>query len=78
MGLCGGDAQAQQRRLAEKLPPTTALDWFLAGQERWFEGDVTGAMKSFDRALAMRVHQIRTSPRSPTSPSSTPTWITSL
>jgi tetratricopeptide (TPR) repeat protein len=49
-----GDRPAAQRarRRAEALPPATALDWFLAGYDRWqVDRDFRAALPAFDRAL---------------------------
>jgi tetratricopeptide (TPR) repeat protein len=45
------EGAAQAARQAEALCPVRGLDWFLAGYDRWFAGDVSGAMADFDRAL---------------------------
>ena len=34
------DRAAAELRQAEALQPSTALDWFLAGYDRWLAGDV--------------------------------------
>jgi tetratricopeptide (TPR) repeat protein len=45
------EAAAQERRRADALPPSTALDWFLLGQERYRQGDGTQAAVAFENTL---------------------------
>jgi tetratricopeptide (TPR) repeat protein len=44
---------AEERAKAAALLPVNALDWFLAGYDRWLAGNVAGAVKDFDRALGL-------------------------
>jgi tetratricopeptide (TPR) repeat protein len=49
----GGDAAGaeEERREADRLPPTTAFDHFLAGQERYKRREWIAAIQHFDAAL---------------------------
>ena len=51
-----GDAPGARREqeLADGTPPSTALDWFLVGQERLLRRNVRAAVAAFDNALAER------------------------
>jgi tetratricopeptide (TPR) repeat protein len=44
-------AAGDERRRAEALPPATAADYFLQGDERYRRHDVNAARREFDRAL---------------------------
>jgi eukaryotic-like serine/threonine-protein kinase len=46
-------ATAESARAA-LMRPETALDWFLAGYDRWLGGDVAGALHDFDQALSIQ------------------------
>ena len=47
-------AAERERNLAEALKPTTALDHFLVGQERYKRRDLRAAIQSFSTALRLR------------------------
>ncbi len=51
-----GDATGaeQERRAAVRVPPTTAFDHFLAGQERYQRRDWVAAKQQFDAALLLK------------------------
>jgi tetratricopeptide (TPR) repeat protein len=46
-------AAAAERQRAAGVRPSTALDWFLAGHDRWRAGDA-GALGDFEQALAQQ------------------------
>src|SRR5262249_53359173 len=48
------DEARQERERADSLPPESALDHFLLGEELYRRGECTQAMNSFDRALALQ------------------------
>ena len=48
------DAAAKELSLADLLPPATAFDHFLAGQERYKRGQWQAALRDFDSALRLQ------------------------
>jgi tetratricopeptide (TPR) repeat protein len=52
LALLGQRTQAaRERAAANRTTPVGALDWFLAGLDRWQAGDVRAALADFDAAL---------------------------
>jgi tetratricopeptide (TPR) repeat protein len=52
LSLLGRNEEALvERKLARQVQPAGALDWFLAGLDHWFAGDMPAARGDFDRAL---------------------------
>ncbi|MFM7151324.1 MAG: protein kinase domain-containing protein, partial [Gemmataceae bacterium] len=48
-----GELANQLRQQAREVAPTSAMDWFLSGQERWLGGDPRGAISDLDRAITL-------------------------
>ena len=48
------EAAEQERRAADRVPPTTAFDHFLAGQERYRRRDWSAARQQFNAALQIK------------------------
>jgi tetratricopeptide (TPR) repeat protein/tRNA A-37 threonylcarbamoyl transferase component Bud32 len=52
LALAGDSRADAAARRAAQVRPSTALDWFLAGHDRWRAGDSAGALDDFEQALA--------------------------
>ena len=48
------DAAVMERALADSMPPVTAMDFFLIGEEQYRQDRCEDAMHSFNRALALQ------------------------